>query len=171
MWQGDFTFELSGWAGWWRSIVWGGTPKAEATCRSRLVIMTMKGRQTILGVSCTRCQLVIMTWRDREGWLNFVFRDDSRVVDEKEKDGGWGWEQCNYKRSWEIRGTTCLIWLGRPRIGVITRWIWTRTCCIGDGKFTLTRNSLKSQFLMIISPVPSHLSLSCAQFYHLRTQS
>jgi hypothetical protein len=28
-----------------------------------------------------------MAWRDREGWLNFVFCDDGRVVDEKERDG------------------------------------------------------------------------------------
>jgi len=61
-------------------------PEAEATFRGQLVIMRMKGRQTILGtqcmmylayactrcmlvlgVCCTRCQLMIMTWRDREG--------------------------------------------------------------------------------------------------------
>jgi len=34
--------------------------------------------------------------------------------------------------------TTCLIGLGRPRNGVITRRIATRTCCIGDGKLTCT---------------------------------
>ena len=27
----------------------------------------------VLGVCCTRCQLMIMSWRDREGWLNYVF--------------------------------------------------------------------------------------------------
>ena len=41
----------------------------------------------VLGECCTRCQLMIMTWRDREGLLTFVFCDDSRVVDEKERDG------------------------------------------------------------------------------------
>ena len=41
----------------------------------------------VLGVCCTRCQLMIMAWRDSEGWLNLVFRDDGRVVDEKESDG------------------------------------------------------------------------------------
>jgi len=61
----------------------------------------MKGRQTILGecctrcmlytvyaalgVCCTRCYLMIMAWRDREGGLNFVFCDDGRVVDKKER--------------------------------------------------------------------------------------
>jgi len=30
-----------------------------------------------------------MTWRDTEGCLNFVFCDDGRVVDEKERD----WDQ------------------------------------------------------------------------------
>ena len=27
----------------------------------------------VLSVCCTACQLKIMTWRDREGWFNFVF--------------------------------------------------------------------------------------------------
>jgi len=59
-----------------------------------------------------------------------------------------------------------------PRIGVITRRIGTRTCRIGDGQLTRTRNSLMSQFLMMISPISSDLSLSCAQLYHhLRTRS
>jgi len=35
----------------------GGTPEAEATFRGQLVIMRMKGRQTILGGCCTRCML------------------------------------------------------------------------------------------------------------------
>ena len=113
----------------------GGTPEAEATFRGQLVIIRMKGIQTILdgcctrcmlysvyavlgvwctrcmvysvyavlGVCCTwcmlysvyallgvcytRCQLKIMTWQDREGWLNFVFCDDCGVVDEDENDG------------------------------------------------------------------------------------
>jgi len=179
MWQCDFTFELS----------WRGTPVAEATFRGQLVIMRMKGRQTILdgwctrcmlysvyavlGVCNTRCPLMIMTWRDREEWLNFVFCDDCRVVDEKERYGGWRWEWWGgYERIWVIRGTTCRIGLGWPRIGVITGRIGTRTCYIGDGKLTRTWTYLKSPFLMMISPIPSHLSLSCPQFYHhLRTQS
>jgi len=113
----------------------------------------------VLGVCCTRCQLMIMPWRDREGWLNFVFCDDGWDVDEKERYGGWRWEQCGgYKRIWLIRGTTYLIGLGRPRVGVITRRIGTRTCHIGDGELTRTRNSLKSQFLMMICPVSSTIT-------------
>jgi len=53
-----------------------------------------------------------------------------------------------------------MIGFRRPRIGVITRRIGTRTCRIGDGKLTRTRNSLKSQFLMMVSPISSDLSLS-----------
>jgi len=72
----------------------------------------------------------------------------------------------------EIRGTTCLIRLRRPRIGVITRQIGTRTCHIRDGKLTRTRNSLNSQFLMIVCPISSDLSPFCPQLYHhLRTRS
>ena len=36
---------------------YGGTPEAEATFRGQLNIVRMKGRQTILGVCCTRCML------------------------------------------------------------------------------------------------------------------
>jgi len=107
----------------------------------------------VLDVCCTRSQLMIMAWRDREGWLNFVFCNDGRVVDEKERDGGWRWERCGgYKRIWEIRWTTCLIGLGRPRIGVITPQIGTRTCHIGDGKLTRTRNSLCPCFTWWFAP-------------------
>jgi len=78
----------------------------------------------------------------------------------------------DYELIWAIRGTTCLIRLGWPCIGVITGRIGTRTCCIRDGTLSRTRNSLKSQFLTVISPVPFHLFLSCPQFYHhLRIRS
>ena len=65
----------------------------------------------VLDVCCTRCELMIMAWRDREGWPNFVFCDDGRVVMEKERDGGWKWEQCGgYERIWQIR--VRLAWFG-----------------------------------------------------------
>jgi len=45
----------------------------------------------LLGVCCTRCWLMIMAWRDREGWLNFVFLGDGRVEHKKERDQRrWG---------------------------------------------------------------------------------
>jgi len=115
---------------------------------------------------------MIMAWRAREGWLNFVFCDDGRVVDKKEIYGGWREQYGEYERIWEILGTTCLIRLGTPLSGVITRPIGTLTCCIGDGHLTRTGNPLNSQFRMMISLVPSHLCFSCPQFYHhLRTRS
>jgi len=40
----------------------------------------------VLNVCCTRCELLIMAWRDREAWLNFMFLHDGRVEDEKERD-------------------------------------------------------------------------------------
>ena len=127
----------------------------------------------VLSVCCTRCQLMITAWRDREGRLNFVFCDDGWVVDEKYRERGWRWEWSRgYEQIWEIRGTICLIGLGRTRTWYITRQIRTRTCLIGDGKLTSRRICPKSQFLMIFFPVSSHLSLSCPQLYHhLRTQS
>jgi len=72
----------------------------------------------------------------------------------------------DYEQICEIRGNAWLIWLGRPRIRLITHWIGTRTSPIADGKFTCTPNCLKSQFLMMISLVPLDLSLSCPEFYH-----
>jgi len=107
----------------------------------------------VLGVCCTQCQLMIMAWRYREGWLNIVFCDDDWVVHEKERDGGWGWEWCGgYERRWEIGGMTWLIWLGRPRMGGITRPIRTRTCRIGDGNLTRTRYSLSPSFWWWFAP-------------------
>jgi len=44
----------------------------------------------VLSVCCTLCQLMTMEWRDRARWLNFGFYNDDWVVDEKERDGGWG---------------------------------------------------------------------------------
>ena len=79
--------------------------------------------------------------------------------------GGFQW-------TWQIRGRTYLTGCTRPHIGVIARRIGTRTCRIGDGILTRTWNSLKSQFLMMISPISSDLYLSYAQLYHhLRTRS
>jgi len=106
-----------------------------------------------LGVCCTRCQLIIMAWRNRQGWLDILFCDDSWFMDETERDTGWGWEWCGgYERTWQIRGSICVIGLGSPPIGVITRRIGTRICHIRDSELTCTRNSLKSQFLMMIFP-------------------
>jgi len=56
MWQGDFTFELTWRAGWWRSIMYGGMPEAEATFRGQLIIIRMKGRPKIFEC-CTQCML------------------------------------------------------------------------------------------------------------------
>ena len=112
----------------------------------------------VLSLCCTQCQLMIMTWRDREGLLDCVFCDESRVVDEKEGDEGWQWEQCDYERTWEIRGMTCLIGLGRPCIGVIARRIRTRTCCIGDGKSSRTWDSPSPSFSWCFPRTLSSLS-------------
>ena len=56
-----------------------------------------------------------------------------------------------------MRGSTCLVWLGKPRISVITHRIGTLTCHIRNFKLTRTQNSLKSQSLMMISLPPSPL--------------
>jgi len=77
-----------------------------------------------------------------------------------------------YEPHWEIRGTTSLTGLRRPHIGDSMCPIGACTSCSGDGKMSRTWNSLKSQFLTMISPISSHFSLSCPQLYHhLRTHS
>ena len=55
---------------------------------------------------------------------------------------------------------TCLSVLTGPHIGVVTCRIGSSTCHTRHGKLTRTPNSLKSQFLMMISPISSHLSHS-----------
>jgi len=51
----------------------------------------------ILGVWCTRCGLIIMAWRDREGWLEFIFLGNGR---ERER-----WEDLGetIMRNWNLR--------------------------------------------------------------------
>jgi len=120
----------------------------------------------VLGVCCTWCMLYLVyaalsvySW----WWHGEIERDDStlcscddgRVVDEKERDGEWRWEQFGgYERLWEIRSTTWLIGFRRPRISVITCRIGTWTCRIGDGQLTRTRNSLCPSFSWWFPPSP-----------------
>ena len=116
-------------------------------------------------------------------WYEEIDRDDTtlcsvmmvEVVNEKEGDDGWTWRwgQCGrYKWIWNIRGTICLIWLGKPGIFAITCHIFTCTCRIEDGKLTLTPTSLKSYFFMMFCLIYSQHSPSHPQlYYHLRIQS
>jgi len=139
-------------------------------CSARCILYSV---YAVLGKCCTHCQLSIMQWRDSERWLNFVFCDAGRVVDKKERNGGWRWERCGgYEGIREIRGTTYVIGLEWPCIGGNSRLVGTRTCRIRAGKYTRTQNSLKSQFLTMISLISSHHSLCRPQLYrHLKTRS
>jgi len=40
----------------------------------------------ILSGYCTLCYLIIMTWRDWESWLNFIFYNDGTVADNKVRE-------------------------------------------------------------------------------------
>jgi len=51
----------------------------------------------VLWVCWTWCSLMIMTWRDTEGWLSIVCCDDGRVVDEKSR---WGMKMSMILRIW-----------------------------------------------------------------------
>jgi len=54
---------------------------------------------------------MIMALRDREGWLNFVFCDDGRVVDEKERYGVEEENDVEDTSGYAISGLQ-LAWLG-----------------------------------------------------------
>ena len=137
---------------------------ALGTCCTRCILYSV---YAVLGVYSTHCPLMIMTWREREGWLNFLVCNDGRVVDENQGDGGWRWELCGgYKQKCEIMGTTCLVLLGKPCIAVISCQIGTGICNISDGKLTRTQDSLESPFLILISSMSSDFSLSHHQHYH-----
>jgi len=48
----------------------------------------------VLSVCCTRCKLLIMAWRDREGWLDSVLLGEGGVEDERDENrsGISSWE-------------------------------------------------------------------------------
>jgi len=52
-------------------------------CRNQCMLYSVNA---VLGVCCTPCQLLLMAWRDGEGWTHFMFLGVSRVEDEKETD-------------------------------------------------------------------------------------
>ena len=110
---------------------------------------------------CTRCKLMIITWRDREGWKNFEFCDDDRVVDEKERNGRCRWEWYGrYERISEIGVTTYLIGFRRLCFSVNTCRMGTHTCAIGDSNLNCTRNSLVFQFRTLIFPSALNFTLT-----------
>jgi len=89
------------------------------------------------------------------------------VVNEKEREGGWRSEPCGGdKQIWAIWGYTCMVGLGRPRIGVVTCQNGNRTCSIGERKLTLRWNFLSSHCLLMICHIISHLASSCPRHYH-----
>jgi len=138
-------------------------------CCSQCILYSM---YVVLGVCCTQCQLLIMAWRDREGWLNFVFCDDDRVVNEEER---W-WIKMGMM--WRIRADRRIQrydfpdWVGK---------ISNRCNDTPDRNIYLPYRGWyidshmkfsKSQFLMVICPISSDLSPSRHQIYrHLRTRS
>jgi len=121
----------------------------------------------VLGECYTRCMLYsvyavlcVNSW----SWDGEIERDDltlcSAMMVKKER-WQWRWERYGgYERISVVMGWTCLLGFRRLCSSVSTRPMGSSACCIRKGKLTRTRNSLKSQFLMMISPISSHLSLS-----------
>jgi len=72
-----------------------------------------------LGVCCTWSQIMIMAWRDREGWCYYVFLGDGRVEDNKERDDrSWG------KSFWETGPWEHFMWnwIYHPRYSRYESW-------------------------------------------------
>jgi len=63
--------------------LWGATPGADSTFRGQLVIVRMKGLQTISRVCCTRCMLHSVLTHDHGIEMNDLTLscDDSSFVD------------------------------------------------------------------------------------------
>lgn len=43
-------------------------------------------KYSVFGGCCTQCELMILTWNDRQGELTFVWSSDGRVENKKETD-------------------------------------------------------------------------------------
>jgi len=117
MWRGDFSFALPWRAGWWQCILREAHRKLKwysgvywAFWQSRDDIQCWKDAflsvclylvYTVLAVCETCCYLIIMAWRETEGWHNYVFCNDGWVVDEKER---WGMKAGMIWRIWRDMG-------------------------------------------------------------------
>jgi len=132
----------------------------------------------VLGVCCTQCMvysvhavLGVYSWL----WHAEIERDDSTLY------SGMTVELCTRKRlmgdddehdveniSGYEKSGVWHIWcgLGNRCIGVSLPLIGTHTCWIGDGKLFSAQNLLKSQFLLMITPISTHLNHSGTQLYH-----
>jgi len=161
-------------------LYWG-MPGAEASLWFLHVNVRMNEWQTILCACCTHYvpyYLHAVHGVNSWSWHRGIERDDLTLCSGmmvmfwiRKRDGGWRWEQYGgYELIWEIRSATCLMGFRRPRIGDNSCQIGSGTWHIRNIKLTPTQHSLKSQFLMIMFRISSHLSLSCPQHYHhLRT--
>jgi len=103
--------------GWWRSI--GREVHRNLNLHSGVNSKSAWERETVdlgLMLYLVYAVLGVNSWlwhgeieRDNLAWWSC---DDGRVVDKKERDGGWRWERYGgYEWVWEIRSMTCLIGL------------------------------------------------------------
>jgi len=123
----------------------------------------------VLGVCCTQSQLLIMAWRDREGWLNFVLLGDCRVEDEKERDAEI------IMRNWDLENFVCES-IYHPRYGRYESRSGVElhqyeVFPTQSGK-SYPRFLISARILHIVLIFIPHLALSRPQLYHhRRTQS
>jgi len=109
---------------------------------------------------------MIMAARVREGWHNFVFCDEGRVVIRK---SDWGVKLgmvTGICGMWKIISTTHVREWRISHISVLTFQSWNHIFHIRYGKFFSTGYFLKSQYLLKVSPISFYLSLSHSQLYH-----
>jgi len=67
---------------------------------------------------------------------------------------------------WDVRCTICIAAFRIHHMSVLPNRIRTHSRCHGNYTMTHTWNSLYFQFLMMISPISSHLSLSNPHLLH-----
>jgi len=104
---------------------------------------------------------MIMEWWDKEGWLNSVFLRQWKCCcwewEIKDNDGN-DIEVTSGLQNWGVQHAR--LGIGKSRFSVIFHRIETLTSRIKNGKLICTRNSLKSQFLMLIPQQLLSLSFS-----------
>jgi len=106
-------------------------------------------------------------------WLSELERDNltlgsTMMVELRTRwteDGSKSLRYGGYKRRWDSRGVTCLVLFRRPCISILNQQIGSCNCHSRNGKLPPTQNSPKSQFVMMLSPISPHPSLSHPQLY------
>jgi len=162
--------------GWMLYLVYAGLVYAVlGVCCTRCMLYSV---YAVLGVCCTRCMLYsvyAVLGVNLRSWHEEIERDDLTLCSammvelwmRKREMGDEDRNDVEDMSTYEKSGVW-LCWLGCKDLVLVI--VHARSVhvpwCIRDGKLCHTPNSLKSEVLMMIAPISSHLSLSRPQLYH-----